>query len=219
MRTFALLLFAVALDAQTVAIVNGKPVDEAELQAFKASLPPQMAAIAGSQESLLRYYGFVNRMAELAEKEGLASRSPYKEQLALQRKQILSQAMATEYGRDTPVTPEDEQKFYDAHRDLFVIAAVTAVRAPEKPATALSQVRRYDDSLPSAIRDAVFAAKPGELTRPITLPDGVYVFRVERFTPQPLQEVRGYVAKAVSDDRFQSWMAAVTKSVTVEKPR
>ena len=217
MRTLLALLFAAALHAQTVAIVNGKAVDEAELQAFKATLPPQMAPVMKSSDSLLRYYGFVSRMADLAEKAGLADKSPYKEQLALVRKQVLSQAMAVEYGRDIPITPADEQNFYDSHKDLFLLADVTAVRVPEKPATNLSQVRRYDDSIPSAIRDAIFAAKPGETTRPISQPDGVYIFRVDRITPQPFSEVRGHVAKAVSDDRYQSWMAAVTQSVTVEK--
>jgi hypothetical protein len=226
-----------ALEAQTVAIVNGKPVDEAELQAFKAGLPP---GVVPNPENLLRYYGLVSRMAELAEKSGLADQSPYKEQLAAQRKLLLFQAMTTEYGRDLPISPEDVRKYYDQHKDLFVVAAVTAIRAPDKakaddlskqlqsgadfavlakrfPAANLTEVRRYDDNLPSQVRDPLFELKPGEIAKPITLPDGVYILRLDRITPQPFQEVMGYAAKAFSDDRHQAWMASVNKSVTVEK--
>jgi peptidyl-prolyl cis-trans isomerase C len=239
MRILVFLLAAASLHAQAIATVNGKPVSQAELDAFKSTLPPQMTAITGSTASLLRYYGFVNRMAELAEKAGLAEKSPYKEQLALQRTLILSQAMGAEYGRDVPITAEDEQKFYDQHKDFFKTADVLALRAPDKvkaaelarqlqsgadfaalakqyPAPGLTQVRRYDDNISSSIRDAVFAAKPGEITTPIAQPDGVYIFRPVRITPQPFSDVRGYAAKAVSDERYQSWMASVTQSVTVK---
>jgi hypothetical protein len=217
MRILVFLLAAASLHAQAIATVNGKPVSQAELDAFKSTLPPQMTAITGSTASLLRYYGFVNRMAELAEKAGLAEKSPYKEQLALQRTLILSQAMGAEYGREVPITAEDEQKFYHQHKDFFVIADVVPVRVPDNSkAAGLKQIRRYDDNISSAIRDAVFAAKPGETTGPIAQPDGVYIFRTVRITPQPFSEVRGYAAKAVSDERYQSWMASVTQSVTVK---
>jgi parvulin-like peptidyl-prolyl isomerase len=239
MRTLLLLFSAAALHAQTVAVVNGKPVDAAELQAFQAGLPP-MPGLTANPDNLLRYYGLVSRMAELAEKSGVANQSPHKEQLAAQRKLLLFQAMTTEYGRDLPITPEDEQKYYDQHKELFVRADVIALRVPDKakaddlskqiqsgadfaalarqyPAANYAQVRRYDDSVPSAIRDPLFAVKPGEITRPIPLPDGVYILRLDRVTPQPFSEVRGYAAKAFSDDRHQAWIAAVTKSVTVEK--
>ncbi len=217
MRILVFLLAVASLHAQALAIVNGKPVTQAELETFKSTLPPQMTAITGSTASLLRYYGFVNRMAELAEKAGLADKPPYKEQLALQRTLILSEAMGAEYGRDVAITPEDEQKFYDEHRDRFVIADVVAVGAPDKAkAAALKQIRRYDDNISSAIRDAVFAVRPGETTRPIAQPDGIYVFRVVRVTPQTFFEVRGYASKAVSDERYQSWIASVTQSVTVK---
>jgi parvulin-like peptidyl-prolyl isomerase len=239
MRLVLLLLFAGALHAQTVAIVNGKPVTQAELDNFKGALPPQMATLTG--DNLLRYYGLVNRMAELAEKAGLADKSPYKEQLALQRKQFLGQAMASEYGRDIPITSEDEQKFYDQHKDLFLLADVIALRIADKakaediwkqlqsgadfgalakqyPATQLTQIRRYDDNIASSIRDAVFAAKAGERTHPIAQPDGVYLFRIDRITQQPFAAVRGYAAKGISDERYHSWLASVTQSVTIEKP-
>ena len=237
MRILLLLCAAAALPAQTIAIVNGKPVSQAELNAFKLGLPPGMNV---DPEYTLRYYGLVSRMAELAEKSGLADQSPYKEQLAAQRKLLLFQAITAEYGKDLPMTMEDAQKYYDQHKGTFVVADVTALRAPDKakaeelakklgaganfadlakqfPAPNYPPVRRYDDNIPSLVRDPVFAVKPGELTRPITMPDGVYILRVERITPLPFSEVRDFAAKLFSDDRHQAWMASVSKSVTVEK--
>ncbi len=221
---FVLTAFA-TLQAQTIAIVNGKAVTQAELDAFKQTQDPrQLAAMAG--DNLLRFYGLVSRMAELAEKSGFAERSPYKEQLALQRTLLLSQAIGAEYGRDVPLTPEDEQRFYDAHKDLFLQAEVRAFRVVDKAkvpgptdfaALPVTQIRRYDDNIASPIRDAVFAAKSGELTRAVTQPDGVYIYRIDRITAQPFAEIRGYAAKLVSDERYQTWLAGVTKSVTVEK--
>src|SRR6266545_4889600 len=131
MRALLILLTAAALHAQTVAIVNGKAVTEAELAAFKATLPPPMVtALASNPDGILRYYGFIGRMADLAEKAGLADRSPYKEQLALQRKLLLGQAMGADFGRDVPITPADEQQFYDQHPDQFVKADVRALVIP-----------------------------------------------------------------------------------------
>ena len=217
MRVLFLLVATIALHAQTVAIVNGKPVSQAELETFKSGLPPEMRQQMGTTDVLLHYYGYVSRMAELAEKEGLADKTPYKEQLAMYRKMLLFEAIGAEYGRDVPITPADEQKFYDEHKEMFQQADVHPVRVPDK-AAGMTQIRRYDDNIASAIRDAVFAAKPGEVTRPVTMLEGVYTFRVDRIVQQPFAEIHGYVAKAISDERYRTWLAGVNKSVTVEKP-
>jgi parvulin-like peptidyl-prolyl isomerase len=249
MRALAVLFSALALHAQTVAVVNGKPVTESELEAFKATIPPELRVVMRNPDSLLRYYGFISRMAELAEKSGLADRSPYKEQLAIQRKMLLGQAMQTDYGRDVPITPADEQKYFEQHKDLFqqatVVSLLVPIKSPSEAAAAkakaddlrkravggadfaelakqhpgdVTSIRRCDTDSPSIIRDAVFATKAGDITPAVALANGVYVFRVERIVPMPLSEARGYASKAISDERYQTWMNSVNKSVTVEKP-
>jgi hypothetical protein len=109
----------------------------------------------------------------------------------------------------------DKAKAADLAKQLKSGAEFAAM-AKRYPAPALTQIRRYDNNLSSAIREAVFAARPGENTRPVAQPDGVYVFRVLRVTPQAYSEVSAYAAKAVSDERYQSWITSVTQSVTVK---
>ena len=234
MKILDLLAAAAASQAQTVAIVNGKPVTQAELDFVKSTIPPELRQALGTQETLLRYYGFMSRMAEEAEKAGLADKSPYKEQLAMQRKMLLGQAMQTEYGRSTPVTAADEQKYYEEHRDLFRQAAVVSLRlkdaaeaeqvrkqiAAGADAAALAKehpgeytsIRACDTDVPSEIRKAVFGAKAGDV-----VVAGAYLIKVEKIAPMTLEESRGFASKAFADERYQAWMNRINQSVTVEK--
>ncbi len=249
---------AVIAAGQTVAIVNGKPVTASQLEALKASLPPELGPMLGRDpEELLRYYGYMSRMAELAEKEGLDQRTPYKEELDLHRKDVLGRAMMAEYRKGDPVTEEETARYYETHKGAFTRAEVEALCVPvagpadeaaalvkaEKvrkqleaggnftalakqypvPATPdwageLSPMHKDDTRFPDALREAVFAVAAGKVTKPVALRRGVYVLHVKASGLQPLAEVRGQVAQAVMDDRLQTWMAGVRKSVTVEKP-
>ena len=257
-QVLLLALSSAAAYAQTVAIVNGKPVTAAQVEALKANLPPELAAMVGRDpEELLRYYGYMSRMAEQAEKAGLGERSPYKEELDLHRKSVLGQAMMAEYRKGDPVTDAELASFYAAHQATFTTAEVEALCIPvtgpadvaaatakaealrkqieaggnfaalAKPypvpaspdwAGELSPMHPNDTRFPDVLREAVFAVKPGGVTRPVALRRGVYVLHVKKSGLQPLAEVRGQAMQAVIDDRLQSWMAEVRMSVTVEKP-
>jgi PPIC-type PPIASE domain len=254
----SLAMASAAAFGQTVAIVNGKPVTAAQLEALKANLPPELGAMmARDPDELLRYYGYMSRMAELAEKEGLGERSPYKEELDLHRKDVLGRAMMAEYRKGDPVTEDELARYYAAHRDQFTTADVEALCVPvtgpgdaaaamakaEKlskqleaggdfaalakayptPATPdwageLSPMPKSDTRFPDALREAVFAAKAGGVTRPVALRHGVYLLHVKRSGLQALADIRGQVAQAALDGRLQTWMASVRQSVTVEKP-
>jgi hypothetical protein len=258
---FQILLLAMAgmvAYGQTVAIVNGKPVTAAQLESLKANLPAEVGPmVARDPDELLRYYGFMSRMAELAEKEGLAERSPFKEQLDLQRKSVMAQAIMSAHGTSDPVTEAELAHYYEAHKDTFTTAEVEALCVPvtgpdqvaaatakaEKlrkqveaggtfaalakeypvPATPdwageLSPMHKDDTRFPDVLREAVFAAKAGGVTRPVALRRGVYVLHVKTSGLQPLSTVRGQATQAVTDERFRTWMNSVRSSVTVEKP-
>jgi hypothetical protein len=126
-----LALAGAGLHGQTVATVNGKPVTAAQLEALKANLPPEMGPILSQgPEELLRYYGYISRMAELAEKEGLGERSPYKENLELHRKSVLGMAMITEHGISEPVSEAEMARYYEKHPEAFTTADVEALCVP-----------------------------------------------------------------------------------------
>ena len=256
MRNFVLALtmavFAVCAQApdQVRGVVDGKPVNQAQLEALINLVPEQQrGAIATNQEELLRYYGFVSRMAEMAEKQKLGEMSPYKEQLELGRKTVMAVAAMSEYSRNLGITTADVEKYYEDHKDTFTTANVTVVQVPiasdaeaegvKAKAEALwkqlkaggdfsAAAKKYpvdgafhsfkkSDPIPAEIKDAVFALKPGEITRPVARPNAVFIIRLDTLTVKPLQDARGDVLKTLQDAKFQAWMDGVRKSVVVGK--
>jgi parvulin-like peptidyl-prolyl isomerase len=130
-------LLALCASAQTPDLtrgtVDGKPVNQAQLEALINLVPEQArAGIATNQEELLRYYGFVTRMAEIAEKDNLAQLSPYKEQLELGRKTVLAVAAMSEHSKQLGITDAEVEKYYNDHLDAFTSATVTVVQVPVK---------------------------------------------------------------------------------------
>src|SRR2546423_1508097 len=113
--------------------VAGRPVTQAELEALMGQVPEQLKnAMSGNTDELLRYYGFVCRLAEMAEKAKLGEQSPYKEQLDLHRKTVLAAAAASEKGKDLNVSTAAVEKYYEEHKDAFTTANVTIVQVPVK---------------------------------------------------------------------------------------
>ena len=111
--------------------VDGKPVTQAQLEALINLVPEQVrGAITGNEEELLRYYGFVTRMAEMAEKAKLGEMSPYKEQLDVGRKSVMAVAEMSEYNKTLNITAADAEKYFQDHKDDFTTANVTALQVP-----------------------------------------------------------------------------------------
>jgi parvulin-like peptidyl-prolyl isomerase len=112
-------------------MVNGRVVSQAELDAVLSMAEPEVRpVVAGNPEELLRYYGFIERLAEIAEKQKLADESPLKEQLLVARKKALAQALSNQYVTDHPATPEELKQYYDAHVADFTVANVKALCVP-----------------------------------------------------------------------------------------
>lgn len=128
--TAPLAMIMIAQDAP-VAIVNGKPVTRAELDALLAVLPlEEREAVSKDPTALLKYYGMLERVAEIAEKEKLPEQSPIKEELMLARRHSLATAMSARYMANHPSTPEDQEKFYKEHLDDYTSALVKVIYVP-----------------------------------------------------------------------------------------
>jgi parvulin-like peptidyl-prolyl isomerase len=220
------------------AVVNGKPVALSDLQGLAGALPPQLR---DKPVEVFRYYGFLDRMAEKAEESQLAEQSPYKEQLALQRKQVMAQAAMDQFYKNT-VIPEDElKKYYEDHKADFATANVQTLLVPLKsketagklaarlksgssvaelllqyPAV-MPTVRKSDARLDPAVRTAVFNLKPGEVSAPIAQPNGVYIFRLQSIETPEYQGLRGEIWRTMANVRFAAWMEEMRKSVTVTR--
>src|SRR5580692_10384289 len=79
-----------------VADVNGKKYTAAELDKVISMLPAQYQQMAHMQPNLLGQLFLMQRLAGDAEKAGLDQQEPLKDQLQMQRMQLLSTAELTE---------------------------------------------------------------------------------------------------------------------------
>lgn len=75
---------------------------------------------------------------------------------------------------------------------------------------------RRNDSLPDAVRTAIFALGEGEVSEPVRQPNGYYLFRAEKVATQPLAEVRDEIFNELRQARFRQWMEEMQGSVKVQ---
>ena len=109
-------------------VAHGAIYYPAELEGFLHALPPQMQQSAMSdRKEFIKRYAFMRKLTEMAEKDKLDEKSPYKESLAVDRMNILTQAQLNEMYLKLMVEPADIQKFYDNNRDSYSQVKVKAI--------------------------------------------------------------------------------------------
>jgi len=74
------------------------------------------------------------------------------------------------------------------------------------------------DSVPDAIRKAVFALQMGEITQPVRQPHGFYIFKADIVTVRPLSEVRDQIFTLLKQQHAAEWVKRTDTEVTVEFP-
>lgn len=74
------------------------------------------------------------------------------------------------------------------------------------------------DTLPDALKAAVFALKQGEVSEPIEQPNGFYLLRAEQVGTRPLAEVHGDIYTALQQEYARKWIQATHDSVKVQFP-
>jgi peptidyl-prolyl cis-trans isomerase C len=144
------------LSPDTVVVeVNGKKYTKAEVDKLIAILPAQFQSMVRAKPEALGQVFLMQRLAEDAQKAGLDQKEPYKEQLEVQRMQLLGTAELTEINNTMTVTEEDEQKYYKDNLDKFKEVKVRVIHIGFTPA------------LPKA-PPAQQAEPAGEGTKPLT---------------------------------------------------
>ena len=110
-----------ALTPETVlATIDGRKLTYGELQSYLDGLTPEQKTQAlADRKSLVQQYALMLKLVEFADKDKLADQSPYKEALAASRKQILTQAELNYRYQQTPVTLDDQKKFYESNKDRY----------------------------------------------------------------------------------------------------
>ncbi|MDQ6679914.1 MAG: peptidylprolyl isomerase [Pseudomonadota bacterium] len=114
----ASLLTPLAAEAQNIAIVNGKPVPKARVDALMAQITKQAAArgqqLPADIDKLVRDKVVLDEMfVQEAERRGLAASADFKAQMELARQSILVQTLLADYEKKSPVSDADIKAEYD----------------------------------------------------------------------------------------------------------
>ena len=73
---------------------------------------------------------------------------------------------------------------------------------------------------PDALKNVVFALKPGEVSEPVRQPNGFYLIRLDEFKIQPFEEVNNQIVEELRQTRFNEWLKGLESrfAVKIENP-
>jgi peptidyl-prolyl cis-trans isomerase C len=110
----AALLVPLATAAQNVAIVNGKPVPKARVDALMAQATSQGQPVTPELESQVRDEVVLREMfVQEAERQGVPASANYKAQMELARQSILIRELFADYQKKHPITDAEIRAEYD----------------------------------------------------------------------------------------------------------
>ena len=255
-----------------VAVVNGRRITKSDYQRMLEAQDPNMRALAQKQpKAFLEQFAMYETVLAAAEKAGLDQQSPFKERIAMSRRQILVTGLIDERHKAFNASPAEIEQHYQKTKDnyrqaivrvIFISGVmetrnldtkqVTKAATPEeiqaKAEAAARRAREGEDfaaiarelsddpasgrkggefphpirpnstNVPPNMRDAILAAKAGEVVGPIKHTTGFYVFKIESNGQATLEQVREDIVKELKDTRLKQWLDEFKKSssATVE---
>ena len=72
---------------------------------------------------------------------------------------------------------------------------------------------KKSDPIPEVVKTALFALKTGEVTNPIRMANGFYVFRAEEMIQPPYEQVKDQVTQEVQQQKFKGWLDQTSKEI------
>jgi peptidyl-prolyl cis-trans isomerase C len=116
-----------------VAEVNGKKYTAAEVDKMISILPAQYQVAAHSQTQILGQVFLMQKLADDAAKAGLDQRSPFKEQLEINRIQVLSTAELSEVQNTMDIPQAEQEKYYKDHHEKFTEVKIRVIYIAYNP--------------------------------------------------------------------------------------
>lgn len=114
--------------ARVAAKLDGKPVTAAEMEQLLEAMDENLRrSLRENPTEMLRGIGFMRRLADMAVKEGIDKRSPYRRQLEVTRLQALSNALMQANEKDLQVPESEVKAIYDKFADRFTLAKLKIV--------------------------------------------------------------------------------------------
>ena len=103
-----------------VATVNGRKITPSEYKRILDAQDATMRTLAEKQpKAFLEQYALYDLVLAAAEKAGLDKQSPFKEKIAMARRQILITGLVDARHNAFTVSPEQIQAYYDTNKDLY----------------------------------------------------------------------------------------------------
>jgi parvulin-like peptidyl-prolyl isomerase len=241
---------------QVIATVDGQPFTQLDLQLLMVTMnKTQQDAVRSNPVEALRMYGWLKKMAQLAEKEGLHKESPYQQRIEMGRLTVLSEAIIQRQEQNDVLPPETLKGYYERMKDQFSSANlkliylsftneteelqakkkaeelhtklkagadfVALVKEHSKDQTTREKdgdyppVKRSDD-IPETVKKTIFGLKPGEISQPLRLPNGYYLFKLISFKEESYAEVKDKLYVDVKQQRSRDWMQKMRMGVDVK---
>ncbi len=110
---------------------------------------------------------------------------------------------------DAKAKIDDLRKRIEAGEDFAKVAAdnsedkASAAKGGEFPI--ITRVSPY----PDAIKNTVFALKPGELSQPVRQPNGFYLFKLDKIETEPFNNVESKIFQQLQQDHFNDWVKSI----------
>lgn len=124
-------------------------------------------------------------------------------------------------GKKIPAEPEvrnlAQQLYQDLTRGADFVKLVRQFSQDEvsvKKDGDFGTIRKFDP-LPQAIKDAIFALQPGQVSPPVRQPNGYYLFRLEERHGIPYEEVQQEILRTLREKKFKDWFDSIRQAVEV----
>jgi len=77
-------------------------------------------------------------------------------------------------------------------------------------------IRPEDGTINASIKSAVFALKPGELSKPVRMPGAIYVFQLEELVDPTVKELNDTIITEIGREQSIQWVEKNRQNATVE---
>lgn len=167
----AALLSPLAAQAQNIAVVNGKAVPKARVDALLSQATKQGQPKTPELEAQVRDEVVLREMfMQEAEKRGMASSADYKAQMELARQTILIRELFGDYQKKNPVTAAEIQAEYDKFKNQSAGTEYRArhilVEKEDEAKALIAQIKggaKFEDLAKKSSKDPGSGANGGDL--------------------------------------------------------
>ena len=162
---------ALSASAQNVAIVNGKAVPMARVNALKAQIEASGQPVAPEMDKMIKDEVIAREVfMQEANRRGLAASEAYKQQMDMARQTVLIRALFEDFQKKNPVTDAEAKaeydKFVEANGGKEYKASHILVESEDRAKAIIAEVKagkKFEDIAKKESKDPGSGAQGGDL--------------------------------------------------------